>query len=40
MDYRDILQVLEDYDNLLVTDEELENLLKGVDLATIIDLGL
>ena len=40
MDYRDILQALEDYDDLLITEDELEELLKTIDLTTIIDLGL
>ena len=40
MDYRDILQALEDFEDLLITEDELEELLKNVDLATIIDLGL
>ena len=40
MDYRDIMQAIEDYENLLITEEELEDILQQLTLLEIIDLGL
>ena len=40
MDYNDIMQAINDYENLVITEEELEEILQELTLLEIIDLGL